>query len=100
MQNINFVIVLTYCTINTINGGVSRSRTIAAAGRPDEGDRWQEIRGGGTHELYEGSGRPWFFALVWLMYFGSLGMLPLGVAVETAVRRPKRFVNTRQGLPA
>jgi len=46
MQNINFVIVLTYCTINTINGGVSRSRTIAAAGRPDEGDRWQEIRGG------------------------------------------------------
>ena len=38
MQNINFVIVLTYCTINIINGGVSRSRTIAAAGRPGEGE--------------------------------------------------------------
>jgi len=67
------------------------ARTKATAGRKS---------GGETHELYEGSGRPWFFALVWLMYFGSLGMLPLGVAVETAVRRPKRFVNTRQGLPA
>lgn len=97
MQNINFVIVLTYCTINIINGGVSRSRTIAAAGRPDEGDRWQEIRGE-IHEPYEGSGRPWLFALVWLMYFGSLGVLPLGVAVATAVCRPKRSVNTRQGL--
>lgn len=72
MQNINFVIVLTYCTINIIDGGVSRSRTVTAAGRPDEGDRWQEIRGK-IHELYEGSGRP-FSALVRLMYFGSRGV--------------------------
>lgn len=75
MQNINFVIVLTYCTINIIDGGVSRSRTVTAAGRPDEGDRWQEIRGE-IHEPYEGSGRPWLSALVRLLYFGSRGVLP------------------------